>query len=59
MLGFIGYGWVWGLSLMKELIENPEFLIESEPPSSYEERLVIKLLFVRIRGGGGDVSGIG
>ncbi|KAG7031590.1 hypothetical protein SDJN02_05631, partial [Cucurbita argyrosperma subsp. argyrosperma] len=62
VLGFIGYGWVWGLSLVKELIEDPEFLIESEPPSSYGERLVTKLLFVRIRGGGGgggDVSGIG
>ena len=61
MLGFVGYGWVKGLSLVKELIEDPEFLMESEPPrtpSCYGDKLA-KSDFCLFEYEGGDVSGIG
>ncbi|CAK9323793.1 unnamed protein product [Citrullus colocynthis] len=68
VLGFVGYGSVRSLSLVKELLEDPEFLMESEPPltpSSYGEKLA-KSDFCLFEygsggdgGGSGDVSGIG
>uniref|UniRef100_A0A9I9DVM0 Exostosin GT47 domain-containing protein n=2 Tax=Cucumis melo TaxID=3656 RepID=A0A9I9DVM0_CUCME len=61
MLGFVGYGWVKGLSLVKELIEDPEFLMESEPPptpSCYGDKMA-KSDFCLFEYGSGDVSGIG
>ncbi|XP_038889277.1 probable glycosyltransferase At5g03795 [Benincasa hispida] len=61
VLGFVGYGWVKSLSLVNELIEDPEFVMESEPPltaSSYGEKLA-KSDFCLFEYGGGDVSGIG
>lgn len=62
VLGFVGYGWVRDRVLVKELIEDPEFFMESEPPPSserwnYGERLA-KSDFCLFEYGGG-VSGIG
>lgn len=61
VLGFVGYGWVRDASLVKELIEDPEFVTESEAPSgrwSYSEKMA-KSDFCLFEYGGGDVSGIG
>ncbi|GLT69051.1 hypothetical protein SLA2020_412330 [Shorea laevis] len=58
-LGYFGHSGVKESSLVNELVNDPDFLIESEPPNhlSYTERLASSkfCLFEY----GGDVSGIG
>ncbi|KAG6600032.1 putative glycosyltransferase, partial [Cucurbita argyrosperma subsp. sororia] len=64
VLGFVGYGWVRDRVLVKELIEDPAFFMESEPPPpserwNYGERLGKSDFCLFEYGGGGVVLRIG
>lgn len=62
---FLGYfrhsGAKMSSTLVKELVDDPEFLIESEPSDelTYTERLLSSRFCLFEYGGGDDVSGIG